>query len=245
MQQAINRAFDIIEYVGKETENPSSFSEIAKAVNLNTGTCANIINALVKRGYLEKLEEKKGYLLGKKLYQLTNFDGYNKDLLKIASPILEKLTEKFNENCSLAVLKGSSRILLHQTKSQQEIQATSAVDKSAYDSSTGRLLIAMQTDSEIERFVMAYGLPNAIKWKEGSTKKNLLKEVENIRKNGYSIQESEQHISGIAVGVYRGDKVVGAICLFLPSFRLPFLNRQELIDGLKEAASQIGRALRA
>ena len=143
MQQAINRSFDILEYIGTDPEVPRSFSEIAVAVGLNTGTCANIIKAMVKRGYLEKLDDKKGYLLGKSIYQLTRFNGYRKNLADYAAPVLEKITEKIKENTLIAVLKDDSRIVLYQSQSKQDIQAVLAIDKSAYDSSTGRLLVAM------------------------------------------------------------------------------------------------------
>lgn len=243
MQQAINRAFDILEFIGSNPEKPTSFSQIATNVGLNTATCANIINALVKRGYVEKLEDKKGYLLGKKLYELTSFDGYNKDLVQVAKPVLEKLTEKLNENASLAVLKGSSRILLFQTQSKQEIQATSIVDKLAYDSSTGRLLLAMLSDDELARYITSYGLPAASVWKEASTKTGFKKAIERIRAEGYTLQESDKHIAGLSVAVKRNEKVIAAACLFLPTFRLAVLDRRDILADLKKAADQISATL--
>ena len=244
MQQAINRAFDILEYIGTDPETPSSFSEIATNVGLNTGTCANIINAMVKRGYLEKLEGKKGYLLGKKIYELTSFDGYNKELVKVAKPILEKLTEKVNENASLAVLKGNSRIVLFQTQSKQDIQAISAIDKPAYDSSTGRLLIAMLSDDELNRYISLYGLPTASIWKEATTKKKFAEAIEQIRMEGYAIQESEKHIAGISVTVRQNNKVIAALCVFLPTFRLAAMDKQLLIEELRKASEQIAGLLK-
>ena len=243
MQQAINRAFDIIEFVGSDPETPRSFSEIASNVGLNTGTCANIILALVKRGFLEKLDDKKGYLLGRKIYQLTNFDGYKKELIKIASPILEKLTEKVSENTLLSVLKGNSRIVLLQFQSKQTIQAVSSVDKLAYDSSTGRLLIAMLPDEELNNYISNYGLPNITIWKEASTEKGLLKQISQIRKQGYAIQESQTHISGLAVGIYQKDKIIAAISVYLPSFRFAGLDKIQLIRELENAASEISSRL--
>lgn len=243
MQQAINRSFDILEYLAIDPEVPRSFSEIATNVGLNTGTCANIIKAMVKRGFLEKLDDKKGYLLGKKLYQLTSFDGYKKDLIQVGKPLLDKLTEKINENASLAVLKESSRILLYQTKCKQEIQATSAIDKPAYESSTGRLLIAMQKDAEIEKYLLAWGLPPSSVWKEATTKKGFWAEIEKIRKDNYAIQESERQISGLAVAVFQKDNVIASICLYMPSFRLANMDRSYLISELHKAAKLLSSSL--
>ncbi|WP_461789662.1 IclR family transcriptional regulator [Pedobacter sp.] len=243
MQQAINRSFDILEYIGTDPEVPRSFSEIAVAVGLNTGTCANIIKAMVKRGYLEKLDDKKGYLLGKSIYQLTRFNGYRKNLADYAAPVLEKITEKIKENTLIAVLKDDSRIVLYQSQSKQDIQAVLAIDKSAYDSSTGRLLVAMLPDRELEKFVTIYGLPSPSVWKEAATKKNFLKIVEQIRKDGYVLQESERHISGIAVGVSQDGRIIASIGVYMPSFRLNDTNRASLIEEMKNGAIQISSLL--
>ena len=243
MHQAINRAFDILEYVGSNGETPSNFSDIVANVGLNAGTCANIINAMVKRGYLKKLENKKGYMVGTTLYKLTSFDGYKKDLLNVSKPILEKLTEEINENALLAVLKEDERILLYQTKSKQDIQAVSSEDKPAYESSTGRLLIAMLTDVELDKFISLYGLPLPSVWKEGSTTKGFAKAVAEIRKNGFALQESQRNISGISVTVVQNDKVIGAIGVFLPSFRLTSETKSVLLKELYKASNQISASL--
>lgn len=239
MHQAINRAFDILEYVGSNGENPSNFSDIVANVGLNAGTCANIIKAMVKRGYLTKLENKKGYMVGQKLYQLTSFHGYKKDLLNVAKPILIKLTEEINENAILGVLKNNERILLFQTQSKQDIQAVSSEDKLAYESSTGRLLIAMLTDVEIEKFVSLYGLPSPSVWKEASTKKGFTKAIVQIREDGFALQESIRNISGISVAVIQDNKVIGAVGIFLPSFRLTAEFKSILLKELHKASNQI------
>lgn len=243
MQQAINRAFNILECVSTNPDKPSSFIEIAESTGLNSGTCANIIKAMVERGYLEKLDDKKGYLLGKKLYQLTNFEGYKKDLLKLSRPVLEGLTEKINENVLIAVMNGSSRIVLLQTKSNQDLQATSAIDKHAYDSASGRLLIAMMTDEESGKFVSKYGLPTAAQWKEASTQKGLQKAIEKIRKDGYAVQESQRHITGIALAVTQAGKTIASVGVFMPTFRYEALNKTAFIKEIKIAADKISGLL--
>src|SRR5574340_1645545 len=102
MIQVINRALDILEFLASEPERPKSLSEIAEKLDLNSGTCANIIKTLVNRRYVEKLDKKRGYFLGAKAYGLTGNDGYKKDLIGAAKEILEGLTKKLNENSLLA-----------------------------------------------------------------------------------------------------------------------------------------------
>ena len=78
MIQVINRALDILEIVAANPEKPTALGEIADALGLNHGTCANIMKTLVTRNYLEQVGTKKGYILGAKSYALTNNDAYRK-----------------------------------------------------------------------------------------------------------------------------------------------------------------------
>jgi DNA-binding IclR family transcriptional regulator len=243
MQQAINRAFDILEFVSATPDQPKTFSEIAISSGLNTATCANIIKAMVARGYLEKLDDKKGYLLGKKIYQMANFEGYKKDLVKTASPFISELTARINENVMLAVLKESSRILLLDVKSTQEVQAINVIDKRAYQSSSGRLLVALLPDDELEKFIRVYGLPTETDWKGASKRPAFLKEVQKIRSKGIAVQESATHVAGISAGILQGGKTVAAVCIYLPSFRLTSKKEQELRAALLDTCKQISDAL--
>ena len=98
MIQVIHRAFDIIEYISKEPEKPKVLGEIAKNLNLNAGTCANIIKTMTSRKYLEKAEHQKGYILGSAAYNLTGNTGYKKELIEISKPDMELLTKVLNES---------------------------------------------------------------------------------------------------------------------------------------------------
>ena len=122
MIQVIHRALDIMEIVAADPDKPKSLSDIANALGLNHGTCANIMKTLVTRKYLEQIGSKKGYILGSKAYTLTGNDAYRKDLIEASSPEMEKLTAATNENTLLAVLNGENRIVIHRISAEQELQ---------------------------------------------------------------------------------------------------------------------------
>ena len=52
MIQVINRALNILEILAQEPDKEFGLSEIATAVELNAGTCANILKTLVYRNYV-------------------------------------------------------------------------------------------------------------------------------------------------------------------------------------------------
>ena len=78
MIQVINRALDIIEFIAREPEKPKSLSDIANTLELNAGTCANIIKTLVERNYIEKLEYKKRLSIRKEIWPVKQLQGIYK-----------------------------------------------------------------------------------------------------------------------------------------------------------------------
>ena len=145
MIQVINRSIDILEYVAEEINRPKLMGNIAQDLNLNTSTCANIVKTLVNRGLLRKADNEKGYLIGTRLREISNGSLGFSDLIDRANHLFsDKVLE---ENCLIAVLKDDKRQVIFNKKSEQLIQATTGVEKHAYDTSTGRLLIAFLDES--------------------------------------------------------------------------------------------------
>jgi len=243
MIQVINRALDILEFIAKEPDRPRSLSEIAEKLELNSGTCANIIKTLVTRKYIEKLDKKKGYCLGAKSYGLTGNEGYKKDLTEAAKEVLELLTKKINENSLLAVLDQDMRREIVRVMSTHPIQASTASEKRAYDSSSGRALIAMLSDAELEKFIKQYGMPKKGEWEGVKDEKTLMQQIIKIRDQGYATQLTSGNIVGLAVPVYKSDKVIASLSVYMPQFRYTKSNKSEVIDLLKQASKNISKKL--
>ena len=51
MIQVVVRALEILEYVNKKENDPTTLTELAAAVGLNQPTCANIVKTLVEKKY--------------------------------------------------------------------------------------------------------------------------------------------------------------------------------------------------
>jgi DNA-binding IclR family transcriptional regulator len=243
MIQVINRAFDILEFLATEPDKQRSLSEIAEKLNLNQGTCANIIKTMVTRKYIEKLDNKKGYCLGSMAFGLTGNEGYKKDLTKAAKEELEKLTKKLNENSLLAVLEKDLRRVIVRVMSSHPVQASTASEKKAYNSSSGRALIAMLNETELEKFVKQYGLPKKGEWEGVKDKRTLREQIEKITADGYATQLTNENIFGLAVPVYKGEKVIASLSIYMPEFRYKKSDRAELISMLKKSSANITQKL--
>lgn len=244
MIQVIHRAIDIIEYVAQDGEKPKLLGEIAGDLDLKPGTCANIVKTLTTRGYLEKLDSQKGYLLGKQFFSLSGNTGYKKDLIEAADAEMEQLTKTLHESSLLAVLKEDNRMVIHRKESDQLVQAHTPDKKKAYDSSTGRLLIAMLSDETLEKYITRFGLPPAHIWPDANSKKKLYEQVQLIRKNGYALIEDSVQIIGLAAPVFKNDKIVASLSIYIPSFRFNSQLKKKMIKLGTASAKRISANLK-
>jgi DNA-binding IclR family transcriptional regulator len=239
MIQVINRAIDILEYISKDAERPKLMGHIALDLNLNTATCANIIKTLVNRGLIKKAEHEKGYILDGGLAEIANGSFGFKDLLKKAANEMEKALQVLNENNLIAILKKNQRIVLQRKNSTQMVQATTADEKNAYDSSTGRLLIAMLPEKDLQLYIKRYGLPSKNIWPGADSRTKFLEQISLIKKQGYALIEDTGQIIGIACPIYKKEKVIASFSIYMPSFRFTNQIKENMISTAIHVAHKI------
>lgn len=219
MIQVINRSIDILEYVAEEANRPKLMGNIAQDLKLNTSTCANIVKTLVNRGLLRKADNEKGYLIGFRLTEISNGSLGFSDLIDRANHFLNDKMKALAENCLIAVLKDDKRQIIFNKPSAQLIQATTPTEKTAYDSSTGRLLIAFLNEKELQLYIKKYGLPNKNTWPKATSRIGFFEEIEKIKSQGYAFIEDTVQVVGVATPIYKGDNVIASFSIYLPSFR--------------------------
>ncbi len=243
MIQVIHRAFDIIEYIAVDPDSPKALGEIAEALELNAGTCANIIKTLTSRKYLEKIDKQKGYVLGPNAYKLSGNGGYQKSLVDAAKEEMEMLTRKINENSLLCMLKDDMRVVIQRVQSENDLQANTAGEKKVFDTASGRLLVAMLPDDELDKFTARFGIPSPEEWDGVKDGKTFMKQVSKVRKDGYAIQITKNQIIGMALPVKKGERVIAALSIYMPVFRFSASDKVETIKQIKKTAERISRKL--
>ncbi|HEY0668896.1 MAG TPA: IclR family transcriptional regulator C-terminal domain-containing protein [Sphingobacteriaceae bacterium] len=245
MIQVLHRAFDILEFIALEPESPKALGEIADKFGLNHATCANIMKTMVTRRYLVQKGPKKGYTLGPKAYSLTGNAAYKKDIVEAARLPMEKLTQNLNESCVLAILHENKRTIIYRTSAEQDLQVRTADEKHAYDSASGRMLVSMLTDIELDRFLKKYGLPSKEMWAEASTRAGMLAEVKKIRSEKLATQVTmNKQIIGLAVPVYKANRIIASLSVYMPDYRYMQADKVKIWERLQTAAQTISQKLK-
>lgn len=243
MIQVINRAFNILELIAKDKGKEHSLREIADNLNLNPSTCANIIKTLVNRGYLEQQGKKRGYKLGSQAYYLTGNYSNKRELLKVSTPLLQRLRDVLNESCILAVLKENMRVTLHKELSSQELQVISDnEEKNIYQTATGRVILACFNETKRMQFIKKFGLPNSM-WIGVNNEKELIKELDKIREKQLAVHFDGAYTIGVGAPIYKNSKVVAAIGVYLPKMRFNHTIQKMIFNEISKTAQLISKKM--
>jgi DNA-binding IclR family transcriptional regulator len=234
-----------LEFCSKRPDQVYSLTEIADATQLNHATCANILKTLVARNYIEQIGYKKGYRLGSMAYYLTGNFSSRISLTQIAKPIMKELCELLNETVIIATYNKHThkRVVLHSEYTDHELQVRSNKEKDAYDTSTGRLIMAYLNREDMEMIITKFGLPPKTIWQEASTKESFFIELDKIKAAGIAFQTSAAHVVGIAVPVFFENKIIASLGIYLPDLRfvgdLKKMIIRHLIDSAKQMSEQL------
>ena len=231
MIQVIVRAVNILEFVAQHEKEPVPLFKIALHAGLSQPTTANIVKTLMEKGFLEQVSRKEGYRLGIAAYRLTGNASYDQDLITASKEPMENLARQLNETTLLAQIKNNKRVILHILESEQALQVKAIMVAEVYDTATGRLLMAYLPPKELENLIKALGLPQKKTWPGTQTMKELNKQLQEIRENEFVQTISLSHTVGFAVPIYKSDKVVASLSIFVPQSRY--------IDSHKEKISKL------
>lgn len=244
MIQVIQRALDIFEFLAKDPQSSKTLSEIADAIGVQPSTCANIVKTLVIRGYLEKTTNQRAYCLGAQWHNISLKNLHYDKLVEVAKAEIERLTNLLNENTSISILDNNLRKVILKKDSNQQIQAQTPDLKNAYDTSTGRLLLAMKTNDDLEKYIALYGLPDKKVWPEANTKNAFYQEMEKIRKLGYVLIEDSVQVIGFAAPIYFNERAIAALSIYMPAFRYSDKLRASLINLGTQTSLKIAELLK-
>ncbi|NLC11264.1 MAG: IclR family transcriptional regulator [Firmicutes bacterium] len=244
--QSVARSLCILEALAEE-EKPLTLSELGAKTGLNVATIHRLLHTLMHFGYVQQEDFMGKYKLGVKAFQIGNAALYSLDIRAVARPYIQNLVDYSNETVNLAVLQQGEVVYIDQVASRSMITMFAKVGSRGpcHCTAAGKVLLAFQGEEELEALLEG-GLrsytPNTIVDPE-----ELKKELEKIRREGYSIdnEELEEGIRCVAAPIYNHEnKVIAAISLSGPSARISQEHLQEgLLEKIKETALEISKRL--
>ncbi len=239
--QVIARAAKILNALG-DCPNGMSLGEIAQAVSLPRSTVQRIVSAL-DSVQLVRSHGVGGVRLGPALLRL--IATLHTDVVAIAQPWLQVLSDATGETVSLARASGVQLAIVHCVVADRELRVVPRIGLNLplYSTSGGKALLALDSDEQARALV-----GDAYKAMTDLTVKafpELLARLHEIRRTGLSYDRGEtlEGISTMAVAI---DTILGrfSISLLVPSTRFQkheALYRTEILKCKEALVDEIGK----
>jgi DNA-binding IclR family transcriptional regulator len=214
---AVDRALSILEVF---TEEPVSLAEVARRTGLYKSTAARLIDSLEKFGYVVRLADGS-FRLGAKAFKLGALYQRYFTSSEIVLPVLRQVVTELQEDASFYVQDGGKRICLHRVNAAQAVgQLVHAGDP---------LPLSLGAAGHVLR---------AFNGGPGKT-------LDGIRRVMYAATfgERDPELAAFAAPVFgMNDKLVGALSVSGPRYRLEKLGAQRVGPGLFKHARALSRA---
>lgn len=217
------RTLAILELLGRHRAG-LSLTEIARDLDLPVNSVFRIAGTLHARGYLQRREDDKRFVLTNKLFDLSRPQVREKSLVVCALEALRRLRDETGETTQLLASANHKMSVLEQCVSTQPIKVSGTVGLQVpmYSCAPGKAVLAFLPAAELEAFFAAVRLkqftPATL-----ATRPALEADLARCRRRGYALDLAEG-LEGIhCVGAAILDEYqypVAAITVMAPSFRL-------------------------
>jgi IclR family pca regulon transcriptional regulator len=223
-----------------------SVAEIARVTSMSRAAVRRCLHTLCRLGYASQVDGQ--YQLTPAILALGYAYLAGAPLTRAAQPILEQVSERLHESCSLAVLEGDEIVYVARAATRRILSISLSVGSRlpAFCTSMGRVILAFSEPEVRERFLARAPLQRHTT--STIVDRELLDaELLRIRAHGYAIvdQELEVGLRSLAVPVIGLDgRVVAAINVGVQAGRADRRTLQrEFLPVLQQAAAEIATAL--
>lgn len=227
--KSVIKALDILEILDKEKE--LGISELSEILDWDKSTVHRLISTLRLKGYVIQNANTQKYANSFKLFEMGNNVVEKLGLRRQAQPFLEELLTKTHETVNLAIRDEKYILYIDKIESPATIKVDLSIGKKLpiYCTGLGKAMLAFMEKAEVERLLIN---ETFYPYTEKTVKDfpQLLEQLSEIRKQGYSIDD-EEYVEGLKciaapIKNYR-QEVVAAISIAVPKYR--YEEREESI----------------
>lgn len=198
--QTLSRSLDILETLALSSTG-MGVTEIGQHLNLHKSTVHRLLNALVARGYVEKLDGRGSYRLGLKVVEISSLRLNHIELKTEAAPILRALASQSELSVHLGILSGTDVVYIDKVEPRASIRMYSQIGKRVpiYCTALGKALHFDKSRKELVEIASAFEF-------EPYTSRTVMSpeafadEVLACAKRGWSADEEEHEIGIRCIG---------------------------------------------
>jgi DNA-binding IclR family transcriptional regulator len=241
----VTRALELIEAL--QRVESANVGQLASLHGVHRSTTLRLLQTLEQFGYVTRGQARGEFRLGLRLYALGLAASEQNDLLGAARPIMRDLAESTGETIDLTLCDQGEMILLESIASRPFARVGIEVGQRVASPGTtaGKLHLASLPPHDVERVVTSNGLPT-VGPKSITDLARYLAELDQVRTNGYAVndEETDAGVRFVGVRIHLPALAVGpALVLGAPRHRLPKDAYPRVAALLAAAARQIAAAV--
>lgn len=233
--QAVVKAIDLLEALAQDGASPT-VTFLSKKLEISRNKVFRLLATLEDKGLVEQNVETGTYNLGLQAFEMAQHILKSDNLIRLAHPIMVELVRKLDEAVYITVMNNDEVLFLDMVDSFQQIKAVDLVGRRFpfFTNAAGKVIKSVSSIDIFGRGAKKRGIVNP---------EQLEIELDEIRRKGVAVDFNGlgDGICAVAVVIrdYAG-KVVGALTLLAPSFRM-LQDRldKEVIPCMMEGAEQL------
>jgi len=243
MNRTVQRSIEIMRLIADSSEG-LSINELTEITSIPKTTLYDIVVTLEDLGMIiSKTGTPRRYTIGLTAFLLGSRYIYAIDLIQVAKPYMNCLSEELNRTIFLAVPDGVNVLYIEKSQPKNAVYTTAEIFSrpDVYCTSLGKALLAFNEnrDAILDQIVFKRHTARTI-----TDKNSLLRDLERTRQRGYAIDNREIIEQVVCVGAPIFDRS-GRVCAALSAAGLydPVRDLDEEGSILRSAANEISKLL--
>lgn len=223
-------------------------SEIARELGLSKTTTYNLLTTLEKINYLSKDEETQKYGLGIRIASIGAITVSNMELNQKGAGVVQELASTYGISCRMGIWDRDAVLVIFNgipTNESQPASYQAGPRVPGYTTAMGRAILSHMDLEEVKQYLDRIQLVK-FTTKTKIKKPEILKELDETKKRGYSICNEEMAHGDASVGApifNRINYIAGAITFVGNAEKIMGPEMKDFKNALCRKAQQISRTL--
>ncbi len=242
---AVLKVFAILQALSERNE--IGISELSVRLAMPKATVYRFLQTMKTLGYVRQETDSERYGLTMRVFELGSKALQYPDLIEIAKPHMQRLSDVTGETVHLGQLIDSEIIYVHKVDSKHMLGMYSKVGRRAplHCTAIGKVLMAWESPERRDRVLAGCDFK---RYRDNTivTRKAFDKELDRTLTQGYGQdrEEFDDHIRCAAIPIFdRLNQVVAGLSVSFPIFRYDESFEPELVKMLRDASRDISAQL--
>lgn len=243
----LKRSLDLLQLLAATLDGGMSLSELARQLHAPKSSVFKILSTLEEEEFAVKDPLTERYHLTHRLLSLASTMSRHTNLRHELHPFLKDLRDRSGETVNLGILDGKTAIYVETLEGSGPVRVVVQPGKhlALHSTALGKCLLAFLPEAEIDDRLANTQLeahtPNTC-----TDPASLKKQLAQVRREGYALDLEEDAPDMCCIGApirdYTG-RVVAAVSLTAPSYRLPRSSLKSTAMVVVESANRMSRWL--